>query len=224
MVTKIGSIKKESEKDKKQSSLLSHFVKRKTEDKEDVGVAVKKSNGVEKEKVSEEIFLEWSQLIPAEWLEIVKDELGKPYFANLAAFLSSEWQNSSYQVYPPKHQIYSWAAACPPDKIKVVILGQDPYHGDGQAHGLAFSVPPGKRPLPPSLVNIFTELENDLGTGELDKTNGSLMGWAQQGVLLLNASLTVRAHQAASHANRGWEVSELIIGLYLFLAIYRIDY
>jgi len=138
--------------------------------------------------------------IEAEWLEILKDEFAKPYFEELKTFLLDE--KKLYRIYPPGNRIFAAFDHTPFSKVKVVILGQDPYHGDGQAHGLCFSVPDGI-PVPPSLVNIYKELNSDLGipipqTGNLEK-------WASQGVLLLNATLTVRANQAGSHQRRGWE-------------------
>lgn len=138
--------------------------------------------------------------IEPEWLEVLRPEFEKPYFTELKAFLLQE--KKQYRVYPPGNRIFAAFDHTPFSKVKVVILGQDPYHGDGQAHGLCFSVPEGIA-LPPSLVNIYKELSSDLGipvprTGNLEK-------WADQGVLLLNATLTVRANQAGSHQHKGWE-------------------
>jgi uracil-DNA glycosylase len=138
--------------------------------------------------------------IEAEWLEILKDEFGKPYFEELKTFLLDE--KRLYWVYPPGNRIFAAFDHTPFSKVKVVILGQDPYHGDGQAHGLCFSVPDGI-PVPPSLVNIYKELNTDLGI-QIPQS-GNLEKWAGQGVLLLNATLTVRANQAGSHQRRGWE-------------------
>ena len=135
------------------------------------------------------------------WKELLKDEFDKPYFADLAKFVKEEYKNC--KVFPPPKFIFNALDSVPVDKVKVVILGQDPYHGPGQAHGLSFSVPDGV-PLPPSLVNIYKELEADLGKKRT--TSGNLEPWAKQGVLLLNATLTVRAHQAGSHQNKGWEL------------------
>jgi len=135
-----------------------------------------------------------------EWLEVLRAEFAKPYFIDLKAFLLEE--KKLYRVYPPGNRIFAAFNYTPFSKVKVVILGQDPYHGDGQAHGLCFSVPDGIA-LPPSLVNIYKELTTDLGI-PLPKS-GNLEKWAQQGVLLLNATLTVRANQAGSHQHRGWE-------------------
>jgi len=135
------------------------------------------------------------------WKELLKDEFDKPYFADLAKFVKEEYKNGA--VYPLPRFIFNALDSVPVDQVKVVILGQDPYHGPGQAHGLSFSVPDGV-PLPPSLVNIYKELEADLGKKRT--TSGNLEPWAKQGVLLLNATLTVRAHQAGSHQNKGWEL------------------
>jgi uracil-DNA glycosylase len=134
------------------------------------------------------------------WKKIMWDEFQSPWFSELKEFLVQE--TSSRTIYPPGSLIFNAFQHTPFDKVKVVILGQDPYHGAGQAHGLCFSVPPGIKP-PPSLVNIFKELQSDL---EIPIPNhGSLESWADQGVLLLNATLTVRAGEAGSHQNRGWE-------------------
>jgi len=139
--------------------------------------------------------------IEANWKSILKDEFEKPYFQNLIRFVKSEYQN--FTCYPKGSQIFNAFAYCPFDNTKVVILGQDPYHGPGQAHGLSFSVPQGV-PIPPSLQNIYKELQNDLNIKVPD--HGNLESWAKQGVLLLNATLTVRAHEAGSHQNKGWEI------------------
>jgi len=138
--------------------------------------------------------------IEKEWLEVLRSEFEKPYFTDLKAFLSEEKKH--YRVYPPGNRIFAAFDYTPFSKVKVVILGQDPYHGDGQAHGLCFSVPDGVA-LPPSLVNIYKELTTDLGIPV--PKSGNLENWAKQGVLLLNATLTVRANQAGSHQRRGWE-------------------
>ena len=134
------------------------------------------------------------------WKELLRDEFDKPYFQDLAKFVKGEYQNGT--VYPPPRFIFNALDSLPVDKVKVVILGQDPYHGPGQAHGLSFSVPDGVIP-PPSLVNIYKEIESDLG--KKVPHSGNLERWAKQGVLLLNATLTVRARQAGSHQNKGWE-------------------
>ncbi|MDN4165254.1 uracil-DNA glycosylase [Cytophagales bacterium LB-30] len=134
------------------------------------------------------------------WKAHLQQEFEKPYFKDLVAFVKSEYQQ--HTVYPPGKHIFQAFEACPFEAVKVVIIGQDPYHGPGQANGLCFSVNKGV-PMPPSLVNIFKEIKNDLGK-ELPP-DGDLMRWATQGVLLLNATLTVRAHQAGSHQKKGWE-------------------
>jgi uracil-DNA glycosylase len=134
------------------------------------------------------------------WKNALLDEFEKPYFQQLASFVKSEYENSA--IYPPGKEIFSAFDLCPFNKVKVVILGQDPYHGPGQAHGLCFSVRGGVA-FPPSLRNIFKEIHNDIGTPI--PQSGDLSRWATQGVLLLNATLTVRAHQAGSHQKKGWE-------------------
>ena len=134
------------------------------------------------------------------WKERLIEEFNQPYFEALKNFLVEE--KNSRVIYPPGDKIFAAFDRTPFEKVKVVILGQDPYHGKGQAHGLCFSVPPGIA-SPPSLVNIFKELHNDLGIPV--PSNGSLESWADQGILLLNATLTVRANQAGSHQNKGWE-------------------
>lgn len=134
------------------------------------------------------------------WKKILWDEFQSPYFSDLKEFLVQERQNQV--IYPPGNLIFNAFHHTPFDRVKAVVLGQDPYHGKGQAHGLCFSVPPGI-PQPPSLVNIFKELYADLGIPV--PAHGNLVNWADQGVLLLNATLTVRAGQAGSHQNRGWE-------------------
>lgn len=139
--------------------------------------------------------------IEASWKSVLEDEFSKPYFLALKEFLVSEKQQ--YTVYPRGAQIFSAFNHTPFDQVKVVIIGQDPYHGAGQANGLCFSVSPGIA-KPPSLVNIFKELESDLGI-PVAKT-GNLEPWADQGVLLLNATLTVRAGVAGSHQKKGWEI------------------
>ena len=138
--------------------------------------------------------------IAEDWKAILADEFSKPYFEQLTEFVRAEY--AAGEVFPKGKNIFRAFDKCPFDKLKVVIIGQDPYHGVGQANGLCFSVAEGV-PFPPSLQNIFKEVASDTGapipaTGELDR-------WAEQGVLLLNSVLTVRAHEAASHAGRGWE-------------------
>ncbi|KAL2312423.1 Uracil-DNA glycosylase [Schizosaccharomyces pombe] len=139
--------------------------------------------------------------LESSWFDALKDEFLKPYFLNLKEFLMKEWQ--SQRVFPPKEDIYSWSHHTPLHKTKVILLGQDPYHNIGQAHGLCFSVRPGI-PCPPSLVNIYKAIKIDYPDFVIPKT-GYLVPWADQGILMLNASLTVRAHQAASHSGKGWE-------------------
>mgnify|MGYP000967736693 CR=1 FL=1 len=138
--------------------------------------------------------------IEPSWKEVLKEEFDKSYFKNLVEFVRLEYQ--SQKVYPPGKLIFSAFDHTPFDKVKVVLIGQDPYHGAGQAHGLSFSVPEGIA-QPPSLKNIFKELNADLGI-PIAKS-GNLERWADQGVLLLNATLTVRASQAGSHQKKGWE-------------------
>ncbi len=138
--------------------------------------------------------------IEESWKRHLAPEFEKPYFVNLTNFVREEYGKGT--VYPPGPLIFNAFNLCPFDRVKVVIIGQDPYHGPGQAHGLCFSVNDGI-PFPPSLVNIFKEIGSDLGTPI--PTTGNLTRWANQGVLLLNATLTVRAHQAGSHQNHGWE-------------------
>ena len=138
--------------------------------------------------------------IEESWRRHIGTEFEKPYFARLTEFVRSEY--ASTKCYPPGNLIFNAFNLCPFDKVKAVIIGQDPYHEPGQAHGLSFSVNDGV-PFPPSLVNIFKEIENDTGTPV--PSSGNLTRWAEQGVLLLNATLTVRAHQAASHQRKGWE-------------------
>ena len=141
-----------------------------------------------------------SPQIEESWLKVLAAEFEQPYFAALKAFLVEE--KKQYAVYPPGSLIFNAFAHTPFHHVKVVILGQDPYHGKGQAHGLCFSVPGGVQP-PPSLVNMYKEIHNDLGIAP--STSGNLECWADQGVFLLNATLTVRASTAGSHQNKGWE-------------------
>ncbi len=140
-------------------------------------------------------------VIEESWKRELADQFAAPYFAELKSFLVAEKQQ--YAVYPPGPLIFNAFNLTPFDKVKVVIIGQDPYHEPGQAHGLCFSVQPGTK-FPPSLVNIFQELHTDIGM-PIPQT-GNLEGWARQGVLLLNATLTVRAHLAGSHQRHGWEL------------------
>lgn len=138
--------------------------------------------------------------IEANWKEKLREEFEKEYFLTLTDFVREEYRTR--QVFPPGDRIFNAFDLCPFDRVRVVIIGQDPYHNIGQAHGLCFSVTDGTE-FPPSLVNIFKELNRDMGIPI--PRSGNLERWARQGVLLLNAILTVRAHQALSHQNRGWE-------------------
>lgn len=135
-----------------------------------------------------------------DWNPILRAEFDKPYWAELQRFVHQE--RTSHNVYPPDDKVFAALHLTPYESVRVLILGQDPYHGPGQAHGLCFSVEPGVQ-VPPSLQNIFKELESDLGCEP--PNHGSLISWANQGVLLLNTTLTVRAGQAASHQKQGWE-------------------
>jgi uracil-DNA glycosylase len=134
------------------------------------------------------------------WKQELSEEFAKPYFKELTDFVDKEYSN--HNCYPPKESVFAAFNSCPFEEVKLVIIGQDPYHGIGQANGLCFSVAQGIS-HPPSLINIFKELHNDLGI-EIPKS-GDLSRWAEQGVLLLNATLTVRAHEAGSHQKKGWE-------------------
>lgn len=138
--------------------------------------------------------------IDASWKEQLQPEFDKEYFEKLTDFVRREYATTT--VYPPASLIFNAFDLCPFDKVRVVIIGQDPYHGPGQAHGLCFSVNKGIA-FPPSLLNIFKEIKDDIGTPIPE--SGDLTHWARQGVLLLNATLTVRAHQAGSHQRQGWE-------------------
>ena len=138
--------------------------------------------------------------IDPSWKEHLSEEFAKPYFIDLTNFVRQEYQTAI--CYPPGRLIFNAFNLCPFNKVKVVIIGQDPYHGPGQAHGLSFSVCDGV-PFPPSLQNIFKEIQQDMGTPI--PITGNLTRWAEQGVLLLNATLTVREHQPGSHQRHGWE-------------------
>ena len=139
--------------------------------------------------------------ISGDWLPAVKAEFAKPYYRDLYRFVRKEY--AEHTVYPPADQIFNALHLTPLGKVKVVILGQDPYHNVNQAHGLCFSVPEDQKDIPPSLINIYRELHDDVGC-RMPQT-GCLTKWAEQGVLLLNTVLTVRAHQANSHKGHGWE-------------------
>ena len=138
--------------------------------------------------------------IAEDWKALLQEEFDKPYFEELIRFVKEEY--ATHRIYPRGSNIFRAFDKCPFERLKVVIIGQDPYHGPNQAHGLCFSVADGV-PHPPSLQNIFKEVAADIGTPI--PTSGNLDRWAEQGVLLLNAVLTVREHEAASHAGRGWE-------------------
>lgn len=141
-----------------------------------------------------------SYTLPESWLPVLGDEVSQPYFKELTEFVEQE--REAHRVFPPRDEVFAALEATPFDEAKVLLLGQDPYHGEGQGHGLCFSVRPGVK-VPPSLRNMFRELRDDLGHPVPD--NGYLMPWARQGVLLLNAVLTVRQGEANSHKGRGWE-------------------
>lgn len=138
--------------------------------------------------------------IEESWKKVLGSEFEKEYFKTLRDFIHSEYRNKT--IYPPAKQIFNAFDSCPFESVKVVILGQDPYHEPSQAHGLSFSVLP-PCPPPPSLVNIYKEIRSDVGG--LVSASGDLTAWSRQGVLLLNATLTVEAHKAGSHQNKGWE-------------------
>ena len=144
--------------------------------------------------------------LPNDWKQLLEEEIKQPYFFELEAFLEDEYQKQT--IYPKKEHIFAALETTAFKDTQVVILGQDPYHGENQAHGLSFSVLPDQK-LPPSLNNIYKELDSDLG---ISRPNGYLLPWAKQGVLLLNTVLTVRKEQAHSHKNKGWEkVTDSII-------------
>lgn len=140
-------------------------------------------------------------MITNDWLDTIKGEFAKPYYKELYQFVLKEY--NTHVVYPPADDIFNAFHFTPLSKVKVVILGQDPYHNEHQAHGLSFSVLPDQPEIPPSLQNIYQELKDDLGC--YIPNNGYLKKWADQGVLMLNTVLTVRAHQANSHQGKGWE-------------------
>lgn len=142
-------------------------------------------------------------MIESSWKSVLKDEFTRPYFEQIVHFLKTE-KMAGKTIFPPGSLIFNAFEQTPFDKVKVVLLGQDPYHGAGQAHGLCFSVQDGVAP-PPSLINIFKEIQSDIGI-TMPSKKGNLTGWAQQGVLLLNAALTVRANEPFSHSKIGWAV------------------
>ncbi|MBK8259328.1 MAG: uracil-DNA glycosylase [Polyangiaceae bacterium] len=141
-----------------------------------------------------------SELLPDSWRRVLGAEIEKPYFQELQRFVAEE--RRAHPVFPPEAEVFSAFALTPFDRVRVLLLGQDPYHDDGQAHGLCFSVRPGVKP-PPSLVNMYKELATDVGFRK--PNHGYLASWAEQGVLMLNAVLTVRAHSPNSHKGKGWE-------------------
>ena len=138
--------------------------------------------------------------LPPGWKTVLNDEFNQPYFQRLQEYVANE--RKTHTVYPPEADVYNAFQYTPYDEVKILLLGQDPYHGEGQAHGLCFSVRPGVKP-PPSLKNMFKELHKDVGCKI--PNNGCLIPWAKQGVMLLNAVLTVRAHEPNSHKDKGWE-------------------
>ncbi|KAI9318627.1 uracil-DNA glycosylase-like protein [Dichotomocladium elegans] len=190
----------------RQASLLSMFKPKvaPTNKGDDTTVAPLKSKDLLadlSEEHKELLELEMTTMHP-EWIKALKPEFTKAYFIQLKKFLRAETA-ANKKIFPPAPEIYSWSNYTPPSKVKVVIIGQDPYHNDGQAHGLCFSVKKGVN-TPPSLVNIYEALRRDYP--EFKKPNhGFLENWAKQGVLLLNTSLTVRAHEPSSHSKKGWE-------------------
>lgn len=143
--------------------------------------------------------------IEQSWKILLQSEFDKPYFEKLVSFVRSEYQSKPNQIFPAGNQIFRAFDECPLENVKVVILGQDPYPTRGHAHGLCFSAEPDVSPLPKSLKNIYKEISDDLGI-EMSQRNGDLSHWARQGVLLLNATLTVREGIPESHSNRGWEL------------------
>lgn len=147
-------------------------------------------------------FLAMDIALDASWKAVLQKEFDKPYFIDLLNFVKAEYATVGQRCFPPEEQLFSAFDYCPFDKVKVVIIGQDPYHGYGQAHGLCFSVNDGIA-FPPSLRNIFEEVKNDTGTPV--PISGNLTRWADQGILLLNATLTVREGMAGSHQKKGWE-------------------
>jgi uracil-DNA glycosylase len=138
--------------------------------------------------------------LPPAWQPVLADEIAEPYYQKLQAFVAEE--RARYTVFPPEQDVFNALKLTPYERVSVLLLGQDPYHDDNQAHGLCFSVRPGITP-PPSLVNIYKELKSDVGFRI--PNNGYLVRWAEQGILMLNAVLTVRAHEPNSHKNKGWE-------------------
>lgn len=191
-------------KDEPDATLKKQETKKRNLDAEHVSPAIKKprpSDSLPEEDLTVLFPVESQQMHPS-WLRLLASEFSKPYYKNLMSFLDQE-RKAGKIIFPPEHQIFSWAKY-PHEQVKVVILGQDPYHTPGKAHGLAFSVRPGERP-PPSLLNMYQELGQDLEGVRVDKTRGCLERWAEQGVLLLNTLLTVEKGAPMSHQNKGWE-------------------
>ncbi|CAG8439253.1 6546_t:CDS:2 [Diversispora eburnea] len=184
-------------KQQKQSSLTAWIKK---PSPEQVQLNITKRLSTEVTEINEDLRLEF-ETMDKEWLSVLLTEIKKPYFIELKKFLQDELKKE--KIFPPEPEIYSWSRFTPPSSVKVVILGQDPYHNDGQAHGLCFSVPKKVR-SPPSLNNIFIALEKDIPTFQ-KPNHGYLANWAKSGVLLLNATLTVQAHKPMSHSGKGWE-------------------
>ena len=167
--------------------------------KEQFNMFADERGGNESDQVAIELF---ASLLPKDWQKLLAPEFDQPYMHDLQKFLSVE-QAQGKIIYPPANQIFTAFNLTPLKSVKVVILGQDPYHGPGQSHGLSFSVPSSLKKLPPSLKNIYKELNTDLGLPIV--TTGNLTPWAKQGVLMLNAMLTVEARNAGSHQKQGWE-------------------
>lgn len=206
---------------KKAKSEVNHVKSTQIVDKQPIEKSIEKSteestekpiNEVkfDKEKFIESLTIEEKYLLQLEidtmedsWFELLHKEFTKPYFLELKKFLIKEWA-SNKNIFPPKDEIYSWSRLTPLKNVKVLIIGQDPYHNFNQAHGLAFSVKDKKTRIPPSLVNIFKGIKNDYPEFQIPK-NGDLTKWAKEGVLLLNTCLTVEAHKANSHSKHGWE-------------------
>ncbi|XP_042613026.1 uracil DNA glycosylase a isoform X1 [Cyprinus carpio] len=199
-VQKFGLLAKRTQSSTKYTRILSQGKKQKLET-----LSPEQLQRISRNKAAALERLAGNQALPSgcgeSWRAALGAELGKPYFRSLMSFVAEERQK--HTIYPPENEVFTWTQACDIKDVKVVILGQDPYHGPNQAHGLCFSV---QRPVPPppSLVNIFKELASDI-EGFEHPGHGDLSGWAKQGVLLLNAVLTVRAQQANSHKDRGWE-------------------
>ncbi|QKX58944.1 uncharacterized protein TRUGW13939_06072 [Talaromyces rugulosus] len=199
-----------AKKPKANSSITSFFGAPKPKENGTAAAAPPSSSRFNKEKWVSSLTAEQKELLQLEintldesWLAHLKDEVVSPEFLNLKRFLKKE-KDSGVTIFPPESDIYSWSRYTPLHTVKAVILGQDPYHNHNQAHGLCFSVRPPTK-APPSLKNIYKGIKNDYPSFEIPANDGLLTPWAERGVLMLNACLTVRAHNANSHANRGWE-------------------